>query len=154
MSDSDAIIRMIEQGGVYYNISGAKPEDVFADAVPHLALPPGVSAESLLSSLRERERLMTTAIGNGIALPHPRTPLVAGEQDERVFVCFLDQAVSFEAMDGKPVYVLFIILSSGSQSHLKVLSRLSYLFQQDSFRVILRSKPDTRELVNAIKKHL
>lgn len=154
MSDSDSIIRMIEQGGVYYNISGAKPEDVFADAVPHLVLPAGVKGEALLAGLCEREGLMSTSIGNGIALPHPRTPLVSDDRDERIYVCFLDHTVNFDALDGKPVYVLFIILSSGSQSHLKVLSRLSYLFQQESFRTILRNKPDTQELISAIKKHL
>ena len=69
-------------------------------------------------------------------------------------MCFLDKAVNFDAMDGKPVYVLFIILTAGPQSHLKVLSRLSYLFQKDAFREVLRNKPDTKELISAIKQYL
>jgi PTS system nitrogen regulatory IIA component len=154
MSDSDAIIRMIEEGGVYYNISGTRPAEVFADVAPHLVLPAGVKSDALVSGLLERESLMTTAVGYGIALPHPRTPLVSNEKDERIYVCFLDQNVNFDAMDGKPVYVLFIILSCGSQSHLKALSRLSYLFQQESFRGVIRNKPDTQELISAIKTYL
>jgi len=154
MNDSDGLIRMIQQGGVYYNVSGDKPEAVFADAVSRLVLPKGVEAGPLYTGICEREGLMTTSIGHGIALPHPRTPLVSEEKDERIFVCFLDKAVNFDAMDGKLVYVLFMILSTGSQSHLRVLSRLSYLFQQDSFRDILKNKPDTGELITAIKQHL
>lgn len=154
MSDSEELVRMIEKGGVYYNISGATPDEVFADVLPHLALPPGVERERMYALLCEREGLMTTSIGSGIALPHPRTPLVSDERDERIFVCFLDKAINFNAMDGKPVYVLFIILSAGSQSHLKVLSRLSYLFQQESFRATLRNKPDTKELISAIQQRL
>ncbi len=154
MSDSDAIIRMIREGGVFYNISGTKPDDVFADAVSQLALPAGVDPALLLSGLIEREGLMTTSVGNGIALPHPRTQLVSGAADERIFVCFLDKAVNFDAMDGKPVFVLFIILSAGSPSHLNVLSRLSWLFQQEPFRAVLKNKPDTHELIAAVKQYL
>lgn len=153
MSDSDLIVRMIGEGGVYYNVSGTRPAEVYADAAPHLALPEGVSVDAFLAGLVERETLMSTAVGYGIALPHPRTPLVAREEDERIFVCYLDHPVSFDAMDGKPVYVLFIILSTGSSSHLKALSRLSYLFQQEAFRAVIRNKPDTQELISAIKKY-
>lgn len=154
MNDSSDLIRMIEEGGVYYNVSGTSPEEVFADAVPNFVLPACVDADALRAGLCERERLMTTSIGGGIALPHPRTPLVSNERDERIFVCFLDKPVNFDAMDGKPVSVLFLILSAGSQSHLKVLSRLSWLLQQESFRATLQQKPDTRELVSAIRKLL
>lgn len=151
MKESEDIAQLIEKGGVYYNISGDTPFEVFADAVPQLVLPAGVSADALTEGLCERERLMTTSVGSGIALPHPRTPLVSSEEEQRVYVCFLDKAVNFDAMDGKPVSVLFIILSTGSQSHLRVLSRLSWFLQQESFRSMLKEKPDTAELVSAIK---
>ena len=154
MSDSEKIIRMIKDGGVYYNISGEKPEEIFSDIVSQLLLPPGVEASCLFDGLCEREGLMSTSIGNGIALPHPRTPLIRQEKDERIYVCFLDKPVNFDAMDGKLVYVLFFILSIDSTSHLNVLSRLSYLFQQDGFRAVLKEKPDTNELITAIKKYL
>lgn len=154
MSESELIVKMIKTGGVFYNIAGTTPADVFASSVSQVELPQGVTREALLSGLVERESLMTTSIGNGIALPHPRSPLVRSDKDERLYVCFLDKPVNFDAMDGKPVYVLFIILSSGSGSHLKVLSRLSFLFQNDSFRALLKGKPDTEELIEAVKELL
>lgn len=153
MNDGDQVIAMIRAGGVFYNVSGGKPEEVFADAVSQVTLPPGVDREVLLTGLCEREKLMTTSIGHGIAIPHPRTPMVADEGHERIYVCYLDRAISFDAMDGKPVYVLFLILASNPQSHLKVLSRLSWLLQQESFRDSLRKKPDTDELIGIIKQY-
>ncbi|HOC28056.1 MAG TPA: PTS sugar transporter subunit IIA [Treponemataceae bacterium] len=152
MRESEDIASLIQKGGVYYNISGETPCAVFADAVAQLVLPSGVDPEVLKEGLCERERLMTTSVGSGIALPHPRTPVISSEEDQRVYVCYLDKAVNFDAMDGKPVSVLFIILSTGSQSHLKVLSRLSWFLQQESFRSALKEKPDAAELVSAIKK--
>jgi len=153
MHDADLVARMVRAGGVYYNVSGKNPAEVFDDAVARLELPSGVIAADLVAGLRERESLMTTSVGNGIALPHPRAPVIREERDERIYVCFLDKAVNFDAMDGKPVYVLFIILSTGAQSHLTVLSRLSWLFQQRGFDEILRGKPGTDELINAITRY-
>ncbi|WP_255948880.1 PTS sugar transporter subunit IIA [Brucepastera parasyntrophica] len=97
---------------------------------------------------------MTTSVGFGIALPHPRVPLISGEKDERIFVCYLENEIDFNAMDGVPVNNLFIILSDGSKNHLNVLSNLSYLFQQDQFREILALKPGIKELTAAVKQYL
>lgn len=154
MNESGTIIGMVRSGGVYYHITGATAEDVFTDAVSRISLPAGVSPDALLTGLMERERLMSTSIGYGVALPHPRVPLVSGTENERIYVCYLDRGVNFDAMDGMPVHVLFLILSSGSESHLGILSGLSYLLQQQPFRDALRSKPDTDELTAIMENHL
>ncbi|HNY18313.1 MAG TPA: PTS sugar transporter subunit IIA, partial [Treponemataceae bacterium] len=93
MHEPDELVAMIRAGGVYYNIRGETPEAAYTDMVSHLSLPSGVDRAALLSGLVERERLMTTSVGNGIALPHPRTPIVTEEKDQRVYVCFLDRPV-------------------------------------------------------------
>ena len=153
MSDGDRLAGLIRSGGVYYNVGGGAPEAVFADLVSRIDAVPGVERPALLSGLVERERLMTTSVGHGIALPHPRTPLVTRAEDERIFVCYLDKAVNFDAMDGEPVYALFVILSSDPKSHLNILSRLSWLFQQEGFRGVLRKKPDSEELAGVIQRY-
>ncbi len=154
MHEPISLSAMIRSGGVHYNVSGSRPEQVFSDLASRVSLPPAVSKGVFLTGLIERERLMTTAVGNGIALPHPRTPLISDRGDERVYVCFLDKPVNFESLDGKPVYALFVLLSADSQTHLRTLSQLSYLFQQEEFRSFLRKKPDTEELIDAIQKYL
>lgn len=154
MNETGSIIEMIRTGGVYYHVSGSSAEEVFTDAVSRILLPDGVDREGLLNGILERERLMSTSIGYGVALPHPRVPLVSDAGRERIYVCYLDRGVNFDAMDGLPVHVLFIILSSGSENHLGILSRLSYLLQQETFREALRTKPDTDELSKLIENHL
>ncbi len=154
MHDANSLSSMIRAGGVHYNVSGSRPDQLFADLASRIVLPPKVSRGTFVTGLVERERLMTTAVGHGIALPHPRTPLVGEPADERIYVCFLDKPVNFDSLDGKPVYALFVLLSADSQTHLRTLSQLSYLFQQEDFRSFLRKKPDTEELIDAIKKYL
>ncbi len=153
MNDGDRLSGLIRSGGVYYNVGGNTPEEVFAELVAQIEVAPGLDRSALLSGLVERERLMTTSVGHGIALPHPRTPLVSRPEDERIFVCYLDKAVNFDAMDGGPVYALFVILSADPKSHLGILSRLSWLFQQEGFREVLRKKPDSAELANVIQRY-
>jgi len=153
MSDADQILAMIRSGGVFHNVSGSNPEEAFADIVQRVPLPAGVTSTDLLNGLIERERLMTTSVGSGIAIPHPRNPVIQEEADERMYVCYLDRALNFDAMDGKPVYVLFVILSSSSQNYLRALSRLSWLFQQESFQSVLMKKPDTNELTDVIQQY-
>lgn len=154
MHDTYSLADLIRSGGVHYNVSGSSPDEVFADLASRVILPPSVDRAAFVTGLSERERLMTTAVGNGIALPHPRTPLVGRREDERIFVCFLDKPVNFDSLDGKPVYVLFVLVSGDSQTHLRSLSQLSYLFQGEEFRSFLRKKPDTEELTNTIQKYL
>ncbi|HHU36011.1 MAG TPA: PTS sugar transporter subunit IIA [Treponema sp.] len=153
MNDSSAIIEMVRLGGVYYHICGTTAEGVFKDAVSRIALPEGVDSTTLIAGLTERERLMSTSIGSGVALPHPRVPLITDTGSERIYVCYLDRGVNFDAMDGVPIHVMFLILSTGSTNHLNILSRLSYVLQKPLFREALRGKPDTEELIELIKKH-
>ena len=97
---------------------------------------------------------MSTAVGNGIALPHPRYPLLKKLDEQRIIVCFLDNPLIMNAPDAKPVYVMLILLTSSSQVHLKVLSQLAFLFQKKEFRSILEKKPSEPELITAVKKNL
>lgn len=147
---TEDIDQLIKKGGVYYNVSGNTPFEVFLDAVSQIFLPPSIDSKKLYTSLCERERLMTTSIGNGIALPHPREPFVFTEADQQVSVCFLEKPVNFNSIDGKLVSVIFIVLSVGGQNHLRILSQLSWILQKDSFRALLKQKPDTEELVSFI----
>lgn len=154
MSDTGTILEMIRAGGVYYHISGTSAETVFTDAVSRIQLPDGIDRNTLLTGLLERERLMSTSIGYGFALPHPRVPLISDSRSARIYVCYLDRGVHFDAMDGMPVQVLFVILSADPDNHLRILSGLSYVLQQQAVRDALRTKPDTDELITILENHL
>jgi PTS system nitrogen regulatory IIA component len=97
---------------------------------------------------------MSTAVGNGISLPHSRYPILKNGEDQRIIVCYLKEPLQMNAPDGRLVSTMFILLTSSPQFHLKVLSQLAFLFQNKEFRKTLENKPQKAELLEAIKKVL
>lgn len=106
---------------------------------------PGEVFDSLLS----RERLGSTGIGHGIAIPHGRM-----EQSEQAIGAFvrLSQAVDFDAIDGQPVDLLFalIVPAESTQEHLQILSLLASMFNDAAFRDKLRQAKDNQALYNLL----
>src|SRR5207344_3024542 len=102
---------------------------------------PGVEAEALHKVLEEREQLASTAIGDGIAIPHGKLDAVGQ------LVGVLGRApagLEFESIDGKPTHIVFMLVAPSSSTgvHLKALARLSRLFRDAAFRDGLLAAPD------------
>ena len=152
MPSQTSLAALVESGGVYYNIGGSTPAEVLREALRALALPKGLDREALLKAVLEREALMPTAIGNGVAIPHPRNPAISDRALQRVFVLFLKVPVSYNALDRKPVDCLFFILSAESRSHLAALAALGHLCQGHGFIELLATRPSKEELVAFIAK--
>jgi len=142
----------VERGGIYFKVPGTTPSEVL-EAVTRLpGIPAGVDRALLCELLVGREALTSTGIGGGIAIPHPRDPLVMQVPASIVLVSFLSQPVDFRAVDGTPVRVLFTLLSPTVRAHLRLLSRLSYALHD---RALLRllNKPDTPQaLLNRLEE--
>ena len=94
---------------------------------------------------------MTTAVGNGIALPHARNPLLKSEDDQRIAVVYLKEPLNMKAPDGCKVFVMFVLFSQNSQTHLLVLSSLVELFKNSDFKKLLEAHTNEEGLVKAIK---
>lgn len=153
MSETDAqsdLIELVDRGGVFYNLSGDSIEDVLADLVATIPLPKDLDSAELLQAILEREALMPTAVGHGIAIPHPRSPRITDPKEQFVSVCFLQKPIDYQALDGKPVGTLILILSASAKLHLRTLSRVSFLCQQPSFQHLLEQRASREELVAAI----
>jgi nitrogen PTS system EIIA component len=146
------IAELIEKGGVHYNIQGNNLVDVIKNAISAIPIPSDITKEEIESTLIERESMMTTAVGNGIAFPHPRNPVIADVDSEQIAVCLLEKPVDFQAIDGKPVHTLFIIISSNSKRHLEILSKLSYLCQQVDLVNVLQDKAKKEVILYYIEK--
>lgn len=150
MTDSVSLAELVGRGGVYYNISGSTSAEVLSAAIKAVSLPKGLDREALLTAILERESLMPTALGNGIAIPHPRSPMLTDKEQQRVAVFFLKTPIPYNALDRKPVSTLFLILSADAKSHLSILASLSYLCQRKEFLDLLAARPSTEELVKYI----
>lgn len=145
--DSASSLRAaIERGGIHFRVPGKTPEEVL-DAVTRLpGIPEGANRSLLRELLVGREALMSTGIGGGIAIPHPRDPLVVQVREPVVLACFLEQPVDFHAIDGAPVRILFTLLSPSIRAHLQMLSRLTFALHDAELSQLLE-KPATAEAI-------
>ncbi len=109
-------------------------------------------AEKVIDVLQEREKLGSTGIGEGVAIPHGKSDVV-----ERVVALFArsEQGVSFDALDGEPVHLLFLLVAPTTQeaisTHLKVLARISRFLKDVYFRKALRNAETADEIMRIIE---
>jgi PTS system nitrogen regulatory IIA component len=124
----------IRAGGIHYRVSGETREEVLAQVVDLMQLPPEVNRPFLLSVLLARESLGSTGIGDGIAIPHVRNPIVLHIPRPTITLCFLEQPIEFGSIDGAPVRTLFTVVSPTVRAHLHLLSRLTWALRRPAFR--------------------
>lgn len=152
---------MIERGGVYYNVPGPQPRELLAEAIKRLppALP--VDPKVLYREVLERETLMSTAIGRGIALPHPRRPILSesGEPVQPasavqpvVSIIFPAQSLDWDAPDGRKVHTAFLLLSSSEKQHLNTLSKINFLCQQEPFYALIKDRAPVTDIIAAVRE--
>lgn len=108
----------------------------------------GRPEREILEVLMQRERLGSTAIGNGIAIPHGKLAKL-----DRLFGLFarLDRPIDFEALDGQPVDLIFLLLApeNAGADHLKALARIARLLRDPDTIRLLRNSTD-REALYAV----
>jgi len=142
----------MEHGGSFKGIKGSTKNTVLkacVDLVPGLSKE---SAQSLYTQLLAREELISTGVGKGIAIPHPRNPLEDGVKLPMIVTFFLEKPLDFDAIDDLPVFVLFLLLSPSTGDHLKLLSRLSFCLRSDSFTGFLKTFPNEVQLLGRVKE--
>ena len=137
----------LEAGGVHHGVRGATREEVLREVIGRLPLPEGSDAEDLLAVLLAREKSGTTAIGDGIAIPHVRMPIVLDVDEAVVSLSFLETPVDFGAPDGRPVTVLFTMVTPTVHGHLHLLAALAYLLRDETFRASLKAAAPGAELL-------
>lgn len=101
-------------------------------------------SDEVLRAVREREQVLSTGIGNGIAIPHGKS---AGLDRLLLAAGVAREGIDFEALDGKPVQLFFLLVGpeSAAGDHIKALSRISRLLQRDSFRARLAAASHPEE---------
>jgi len=143
-----ALTDLIPQGGVLADVSATSRKQAL-HALSELAQRTlNVPARPVLDAVTERERLGSTGVGDGVAIPHARTDLV-----DRVCGVFirLKHPVDFESVDGRPADLLFLLLApeEAGAEHLKALAQVSRLFRRPEMRRALRAAPDA-DAISAI----
>jgi fructose-specific phosphotransferase system IIA component len=105
----------------------------------------------VLEAILERESLMSTGIGDGVAIPHAKSGQVKGVV--AAFGCSRE-GVDYDALDGKPVHLIFLLIAQeeASTSYLKALAQISRFLKHRHFREKLMRSKDAKEVLNLIKQ--
>lgn len=127
----------LRRGGVCDDVACTDKTSALKAVCDLLTLPGQIDRDELHSVLVAREALCSTGIGNGIAIPHPRGPIVLGLSEPHVTLAFLRQSIEYGALDGRPVSTLFVIISTTVHIHLTLLSHLMFALQDAEFRGLL-----------------
>ena len=99
--------------------------------------------------LLARESLGSTALGNGIAVPHVRNPIVMHIPRPMITLCFLEPPIDFGAIDGQPVHTLFTIVSPTIRAHLHLLLRLAFALRQPAFAEVIARQGSREQILAA-----
>lgn len=147
-----SLFAALEAGGVYYRLEGKTRDDVLANAVSQLRLPEEANRQHLTQALIAREKLASTALGNGIAIPHPRSPGISYVSRSTVTLFFLEKPVSFASLDGRLTTILFVISTANVREHLHLLSKLAFVLRNDHFLALLDSQASREQLYSGLKR--
>jgi PTS system nitrogen regulatory IIA component len=127
-------------GGVHYHVLGSDKAAVLQAVIGLLPLPADVDRDFLLQIMLSREASGSTAIGDGLALPHPRYPVVLPVPKPLIALCFLDEAIVYGAKNDPPVHTLFCLVCPTVHVHLQLLARLGFALRDPAFREIIRQR--------------
>ena len=146
------LAELIERGGVYHHIPGSSPREILSAVSGQLPAFPFLDRNVLLQAMLEREALMSTGIGKGIALPHPRTPLLGEGGRPFAAIAFPIQPADWNTPDGSKVHTLFLIVSATSKQHLHTLSKINFLCQQEKFYALIKAHASREEIIAALRE--
>ena len=146
------IVEMLKPEYIIGALQSDKKKDVLLElSAPFLKNYPELDPDVTLSVLMEREKLGSTGIGEGIAIPHGK---LAGLNN--LIVCFGRSAagIDFNAMDGNPVHLFFLLLApeNSAGQHLKALAKISRMLKDSRFRAKLMEAKSSDEIFGMISQ--
>ena len=139
---------IIPDGGIMDDLKAVEKEEVIKEMVQALVKTGRIdeaSSAKVIKALMDREELGSTGIGAGVAVPHAKhdsiTDLVGAFGRSK-------KGINFDALDGEPVHILFLLLSSknASGAHLEALAYISRLVRDEKFVKFLKDAKDVKEL--------
>ncbi|WP_303785719.1 PTS IIA-like nitrogen regulatory protein PtsN [Azovibrio restrictus] len=140
------IAQLLPESHVLLDIDAGSKKRVFEQAAQLFESTIGIAASSVFESLFAREKLGSTGLGQGIAIPHGR---IKGLKQATGAFIRLAEPIAFDAPDGRPVSQLFILLvpEQATEEHLQILSELATCFADRQFREQLAAAADAARVI-------
>lgn len=136
-----ALSDILADGSILTDLGASSRKQVLQSLSDLAADATGLDARTIFDGVLQRERLGSTGVGEGVAIPHARIP---GLTKVTGLFARLRSPVDFESIDGRPADLIFMLLApenSGAE-HLKALARVSRLMRREDVRQRLRAAPD------------
>ena len=139
------IADLLPQRNVAVGVDAASKRDLFGAIAELFATTGDLTRSAVVDALAAREKLGSTGLGQGIAIPHGR---IKGLKDARGAFVRLAQPIPFDAPDGRPVSQVFVLLvpEHATEQHLELLSELAQMFSERAFRDRLAGAADAAQL--------
>lgn len=143
------IADLLTPGGVRADLKATSKKQALQAIAQLAAETAGLPERTVFDTLLERERLGSTGIGGGIAIPHGKIP---GLDRIRAIFVKLDQPVDFDAIDDQPVDLIFLLLApeDAGAEHLKALARVSRLLRDKKLCAELRASTDAEKVFSLL----
>ena len=145
------LLDILSPGSTVVGLESNTKEDIIGELVELLAVGESITdREKVLRAVLDREQIMSTGIGDGIAIPHGKSDAVI---QLAAALGTHKRGVDFEALDGEPAYVFFLLVSPANVSgpHIKALARISRLLKNDAFKKQLIEATSPEEILAAIE---
>ncbi len=137
----------LEAGAVLHDVPAADAETALRAVFERIEPPGGIDPQLLLELFLSREKLGSTAVGDGIAIPHARHPVVLPLDQPRLYLCFLSKPIDFGGPRGAGVHTLFVLLSPTVKTHLRLIARVAALLHDKRFRQALAARKPAGEIL-------
>jgi PTS system nitrogen regulatory IIA component len=147
-----ALVGAIERGALTAGVearSAVHAIQVAIEALPQLA---SELRARLLDEVLERERMASTALGRGIAVPHPRQSLGDALEEPLISLVLLDAPLDWAAVDGELVHTVALLASPTAGAHLEILSQIGRALGSEDVVRLLRSRPVTSAWIDGLRR--
>lgn len=145
------LLDLITPGRIKIPLEGRTKEEILRDLVALATRDAGIAdPQAVLQAVKDREAVLSTGIGQGVAIPHGRSPAVS---ELRLAAGVTAAPVDFDALDGQPVRLFFLLIGPESEAaaHVKALSRISRLVHREDMRERLVAADSAEEFYQIIK---
>jgi fructose-specific phosphotransferase system IIA component len=146
------VLDLLNKNCVIANLKGQTKDEVINELIDVFKDDPRViDLEKVRDAVVEREKIMSTGVGKGFAIPHGKTNAV-----NDILAAFgkTNNPIEYDSLDGHPVYLVFLLVGKDNlvSKHIKLLSRISRMMNKDDFREKLIKANTSEEILEIFKK--
>ncbi|HRW58503.1 MAG TPA: PTS sugar transporter subunit IIA [Chlamydiales bacterium] len=146
-----SLYRAMNYGNVLVNVEGDTKEEVICNAVAQIAKDLNLDASVLADLLLDREKLMSTGLNHGVAVPHTRDFVLQKDFDV-VTVVYPKKPIEYGSLDGEKVHTLFFLFACTDKRHLHLLAKLAHLSKDWENLEFFQNRPSKQDVLSYVKK--